>query len=156
MYLPSVNATIYLESADFISASFEGKPKIRSLWIKDAQQVIAREILGHNYKGIRVRYWQLGTKTAWVLDEIGKEKPITVGIVIDKNHIEKITILAFRESRGSEVRHPFFTQQFIDTFSLDGWRLSNNIDGIAGATLSVRAVSKLSRYALYLQSLVGT
>ena len=33
-------------------------------------------------------------------------------------------------------------------------RVNKSIDGISGATLSVRAVSRVSRYALYLHSLI--
>jgi len=30
------------------------------------------------------------SKTVWILDEIGKEKPITVGIVVDDGKIERV------------------------------------------------------------------
>ncbi len=56
-------ATVYIESADFIKNSFDETPKIKSIWIKEGQQEAARKILGHSYQGLRVRYWQLGTKT---------------------------------------------------------------------------------------------
>ena len=147
-------ATVYIESADFIKNSFDETPKIKSIWIKEGQQEAARKILGHSYQGLRVRYWQLGTKTTWILEEVGKEQPITVGIVIDQNRIQKVSILAFRESRGWEVRHTFFTQQFINAAIDLNSELDKSIDGISGATLSVRAVSRVSRYALYLHSLI--
>jgi hypothetical protein len=150
----NVQATEYIKPADFIKNSFEGNPSIKSIWIKEDQQTVAKSIFGHTYQGLRVRYWQLGSKTTWILDEIGKEQPITVGIVIDQNRIEKVAILAFREYRGGEVRHAFFTKQFVDATIDQEHELDTNIDGISGATLSVRAVSRVSRYALYLHSLV--
>ena len=69
-------------------------------------------ILGHSFAGLRVRYWASGERTAWVFEEIGKELPITVGVVVDNNGIALLSILEYRESRGGEVRYPFFTQQF--------------------------------------------
>ena len=32
------------------------------------------EILDHKYKGLRVRYWRQEKKSAWILNETGKEK----------------------------------------------------------------------------------
>jgi hypothetical protein len=46
------------------------------------------------------------------------------------------------------VRHDFFTREF-DSAALDGGgELDRGIDGISGATLSVRAVTRLARVAL--------
>ena len=84
------------------------------------------------------------------MDEIGKEQPITVGIVINKSKVSKVEILAFRESRGWEVKYPFFLKQFLGATLKGNNQLDKNIDGITGATLSVRAVRKLSRIALLL------
>ncbi len=74
--------------------------------------------------------------------------------MINGNAIERIKVLIFRESRGWEVRHDFFTQQFIDARLDVQYRLDRNIDGITGATLSVRAITGLARMALYLHSQV--
>jgi hypothetical protein len=101
---------------------------------------------------LRIRYWGEGSRTAWVLEEIGKVKPITVGLVINDDRLEKIRVLAFRESRGWEVRYPFFTDQFTGIGLNDDKQLNRSIDGISGATLSVRALEKLARLALYLHS----
>ena len=109
-------------------------------------------ILGHAPSGMRVRYWQDQERTTWILDEIGKELPITTGIVIDHNGIERVRVLIFRESRGWEVRHDFFTDQFRGARMNNKGDLDRNIDGISGATLSVRAVEKLARVALLLNS----
>ena len=63
-------------------------------------------------------------------------------------------VLVFRESRGWEVRHPFFTDQFRDAGLTGELALDRNIDGISGATLSVRALSRLARLALYLHTVI--
>ena len=142
---------VYQQPADFINEIFDNKPpKADVLWLnKDLKQQIA-EILDHNYKGLRVRYWQQQQKSAWVLEEIGKEKPITAGFVINNGQIEQLKILVFRESRGWEVRHDFFTNQFKQAKLKDNHLLDKTIDNISGATLSVRAVRKLAQIALLL------
>ncbi len=81
-------------------------------------------------------------------------KPITTGLAVDDGAIERIRVLVYRESRGWEVRYDFFTAQFIGA-RLDGdARLDRRIDGISGATLSVRALTNLARLALYLHHAV--
>ena len=95
---------------------------------------------------------RVGDRTAWVIDEIGKERPITIGVVVADGRIESVDVLAFRESRGGEVRYPFFTKQYKNLGLKDGDRLDGHVDGITGATLSVWAVTKVSRLALVLHS----
>ena len=75
-------------------------------------------------------------------------------MVVAGERIERVEVLAFRESRGWEIRYPFFTDQFSGlTLAEDGY-LSEHIDGITGATLSVRAVERVARLALWLDAQV--
>jgi len=49
----------------------------------------------------------------------------------------------------------FFTRQFVGlSLQPPKSQLSENIDGITGATLSVKAVKKTARFALFLHQLV--
>ncbi len=145
----------YLEPAQFVAESFAfHPPQPRVLYLRGEVKQTVQSILGHRFPGLRIRYWMQDTRTAWILDEVGKERPITVGIVVDQGHIERVRILVFRESRGDEVRHPFFTEQFRGAGAGPEYRLDRHIDNIAGATLSVRAVRKLVRLALYLDQVV--
>ena len=63
----------------------------------------ASNILGHAPAMLRMRYWQAGAKTAWIIDEIGKELPITFGVVVENDAIQVLRVLQFRESRGWEI-----------------------------------------------------
>jgi len=99
-----------------------------------------------------VRYWQAAERSAWILDEIGKDQPITVGVVVNAGRMENIKVLVFRESRGWEIRHPFFTDQFKQASLEADHQLDRQIDGISGATMSVRAMKKLATLALYLDA----
>lgn len=137
----------------FLDETFSGSvPKPDVVWLKGDVKQVVRDILGHNYPALRIRYWQVDQRTAWILEEIGKEKPITVGLVVDTDQLERVKVLAFRESRGWEVRYPFFTDQFAGIGLDDDRDLNGYIDGISGATLSVRALKKLARMALYLHA----
>ncbi len=142
---------IYQSQQDFLQEVFAGKPPApRVLWLRDGVRTTSTDILGHPYAGLRIRYWMQGGRSAWILEEVGKEKPITVGLVVNASGIELVRVLAFRESRGWEVRYPFFTDQFRGIGLTGGTRLNRSVDGISGATLSVRALEKLARLALYL------
>ena len=142
---------VYQTSEDFISESFAGQaPQPQVIWLSKELKKQVEAILQHRYRGLRIRYWLKDGRSAWVLEEIGKEQPITTGIVIANDKIERIKVLVFRESRGWEVRHTFFTKQFIDARLAKTNELDRYIDGISGATLSVRALTKLARIALLL------
>ncbi len=141
---------VYQEPEAFLAESFNGTaPEPRVLWLKKELKAQAAAILGHQPDALRVRYWREAERSAWILEEIGKERPITVGIVVNAGKIERLRVLIYRESRGWEVRHGFFTDQFQGAALDDKNALTQSIDGISGATLSVRALTRLARLALY-------
>ena len=84
-----------------------------------------------------------------MLDEIGKEYPITAGFVIQGDHIQRAQVLTYRETRGMEIHSPGFLAQFNGS-SLKDQELSHKVDGIAGATLSTQAMVKMAKAALLL------
>ena len=142
--------TVYLQPEVFIEQSFADEPEQKVLWLtKDAKASI-KQVLGRDYRGMRIRYWQSGARTAWILEEIGKVKPITTGFVIENNQMLAMQVLIYRESHGWEVRYPFFTNQFKGLELEANNRLNKKIDGISGATLSVNALTRLSKLALHL------
>ncbi len=142
--------TVYQDPKDFIDQAFAGEvPKPSKLNIIGAVRERAEDILDHPSRALRTRYWKRESKTVWILEEIGKTKPITVGIIVQDAAIKDVCVLIYRESHGAEVRHPFFTDQFSGITLEENGRLSSSVDGIAGATLSVYALRKLARLALY-------
>ncbi|NQY87293.1 MAG: FMN-binding protein [Colwellia sp.] len=146
---------VYQTPTVFISYSFaEVTPQAKVLWLTKEDKAVVAEILQHKYNRMRIRYWQVDNETVWILNEIGKEKPITIGVHIINNYIKHFKVLTFRESRGDEVRHEFFSQQFINATLNKDNRLSQSVDGITGATLSVRATTKVARLALWLNAKV--
>ena len=139
----------YEKPSAFLARHFGEVPKTQVLELTSAQQVELKKILGHDYNQKSIRYWQSHGKSAWILSEIGKTEPITTGYVIKDGAIVETKVLIYRESHGWEVSRPFFTKQFVGA-RLKGDRVSSQIDGIVGATLSVRALTRLSAAALYL------
>ncbi|GIX31919.1 MAG: hypothetical protein KatS3mg124_2391 [Porticoccaceae bacterium] len=133
---------------DFVHAHLGDKATPGVLWLHGDLRERAAAVLGHPFRGLRVRYFGAGQKTVWILDEIGKELPITIGVAVEGRRILEVRVLRYRESRGGEVRHPFFTDQFRGAALVEGDRLDRAIDGITGATLSVAAVRKVATLAL--------
>lgn len=137
------------DEAFLVEAFNDDVPKSQVVWVKGDLRKSISDILGHRYAGLRIRYWHKDGRNAWILEEIGKEQPITFGIITARNKVEKVKVLAFRESRGGEIRYPAFTQQFDDAQLSDN-NLDRHIDGISGATMSVRAMTAIVTLALYL------
>jgi hypothetical protein len=146
---------VYVAPEAFVSASFGGQsPAVAVLWLTRTMREQAAKILGHEPAGLRVRYWAQAGRTAWVLDEVGRTEPITVGVVVDQGRIERLQVLIYRESHGAEVRLPQFTGRFEGAGRKSDGGLDRSIDGISGATLSVAALQRVAELALYLHSQV--
>jgi len=146
----------YIESDEYVADAFPGgAPAASTLWLTGDLRESIEKALGHKFAALRVRYWRAGNTTAWILDEIGKELPITIGVTVCNDAIADVRVLEFRESRGWEVRYPFFTDQFRNARLDDAGRLDRGIDGITGATLSVRAVERVAKVALLLHDSVS-
>lgn len=151
----AARAEEYLGREQFLAAAFApATPTAATLWITEALRAQAQQAIGLAPAALRVRYWQAGERTAWILEEIGKEQPITLGIVIEKGAVKDVEVLAFRESRGWEIRYPAFTAQYAGGALDAEGRVDQRVDGITGATLSVRAVDRAVRQALWLDGRV--
>ena len=142
---------VYQSPEDFINEVFNNNPpEPERVIVKGEITKGIKSILNQRYSKIRIPYWQDNDKTVWILERIGKELPITAAFVISNNKVEQFRVLIFRESRGWEIRNDFFTRQFDGAHLKPNNKLSHRIDNITGATLSVNAMKKLSRMALYL------
>ena len=143
---------VYQRPSEFIKETFGGTiPKAGAVELTRKDQVTIKKLMGHPYRSKRIRFWNQGNRTAWILNEIGKTKPITTGYVLRDGRVEKVKVLIFRESHGWEVRQKFFTRQFVDVELNEKNKLSKRIDNVAGATLSVRALTDMAKLALYLE-----
>ncbi len=141
---------VYQTPEEFLKLTFNTSPDSERVILKGDLADNVKKILGHRYKKIRVPYWQKECRTAWILEEIGKEHYITTGFVVNSQGLEKVKVLIFRETRGWEVKHDFFGEQFINAKLTEKHKLDKHIDNISGATMSVNAVTNISRMALLL------
>jgi len=159
----SINAKSYMTQEEFLQLtvkqlSIETDFKTKTLWLNKELQKQIKDILNHNYPKLRLRYKiSLNERiptTVWYLDEIGKERPISFGVSIKEETIQLIRVLEFRESRGYEIEALPFAEQFNNARLNEDRKLNKNIDGITGATMSVSAMKKISRVALFLHQFV--
>jgi hypothetical protein len=140
----------YIKPEQFLAEIFGGNtPKPDVLWVTKDIAKQAEKILGHAPNQLRQRYWSSDGKSVWILDEIGKEEPITAGFVVSEGKVSQVRVLTYRESRGWEVRYPAFLKQYQGAELQSDNYLNRNIDGISGATLSVNAMNRMTRLALY-------
>lgn len=151
--LPAWADNVYQAPDEFVRDVFVGAPpKPRLLWLDTAAQQKLTAIFSHAYPQVRLRYWRTPEQTVWVLEDIGKEYPITAGFTVAHGKLGQARVLIYRESRGEEIRYPSFLRQFQGA-SLKDDALSQRVDGISGATLSVWAMQRMARAALTLDAL---
>lgn len=140
---------VYQSQDDFLAENLPGCER-KALWLKSEDKSRLEQLMGRPFPGVRVRYCEKSGKSAWILDEIGKTEPITSGIVVDGGRVERVKVLVFRESRGSEVHRSAFTRQYESIGLNRNQKLDQRVDGITGATLSVNAVNRQVKLALLL------
>jgi hypothetical protein len=145
---------IYQTQEAFLAEAFGAKPPPPQLLdLNGGVLANLNSILVHPYAQSRVRYWRAGGKSAWVLDTIGKEgyQPTTAGFVVKDGAIAIARVLIYRESRGEQIAQPSFLQQFTGARTA-GEGLSKPIDGISGATYSVKMMQRMARAAIALDA----
>lgn len=149
---PALADMVVLAPEQFIRDSFTKTPPPQFVWLDAATQTKLQTALGHAYAQARIRYWRGEGKSLWILDEIGKEYPITAGFIVKNGVLDAARVLVYRESRGDEIRFPAFLEQFHGARLVDG-QLDKRIDSISGASMSVDAMQRMARTALTLDAL---
>ncbi|TCV90361.1 FMN-binding protein [Sulfurirhabdus autotrophica] len=144
---------VIMEPEVFVANAFSNKPLVKTIWLTKNVESQVMTILGHAPTQLRQRYWSDGVKTLWILEEIGKEDLITAGFIVMDGKIDQAKVLVYRESRGMEIKYPAFLNQFKGLSNTSDNRLEHSVDGISGATLSVHAMERMARLALYYDQL---
>lgn len=146
---------VYQKPAVFVNKAFDGEPPpVQVYSYGEADLPVVADILARQVKQGRARYWLQDGRSVWVLQHIGKTKPITAGFIVEDNKIVRTKVLVFKETRGWEIRFKYFTEQFINNRIDESHRLTDSVDNVSGATMSVRAMKKMARLALYLHQQV--
>lgn len=92
-----------------------------------------------------------------ILDNVlGKVKPITFLILfnVDKT-VKLVEIIKYREEHGGAVKNREWLSQFVSKSIDSDFELNNGIDGISGATISVKSISKGVKRLVYLINNLG-
>lgn len=125
------------------------------MWFDARRRAEATALLGHAPVGARARVHRAGNRSVVVLDEVAHTRPITAGFVIEAGRLVEVRVLVYRESYGGAVRQPSWLAGFAGRgLGADG-TLDGAIDGISGATLSVGAMTRMARFALWLAREAG-
>lgn len=140
----------------FVARAFGTPPAPAMLWFAPDLRAAVTAQAGWAPDGARMRYWREGPRTAWVLEHLGKEAPITFGVIVEDDAVVALDVLVYRESRGHEIRNGRWRAQFSGARAREDEKaLDRSIDNITGATLSVRAATKVARLALALHRQVA-
>ncbi|MCB1051255.1 MAG: FMN-binding protein [Acidobacteria bacterium] len=95
----------------------------------------------------RIRAWKAlrdGKCVGWVFEDnvIGKHEFITYAVAVAvSGEVLDVAILSYRETHGGEIMRPEWLAQFKGKTVDQPFKIDVDIDGISGATLSVRNVS---------------
>lgn len=78
-----------------------------------------------------------------VIDNVkGKAMPITFMVLFDASgNVIQVEVLKYREAYGGEISHPNWLSQYGGYSSSSPFKVGKDIDGISGATISVRAIN---------------
>lgn len=149
----NVNSAQGKKETKFLSEVAEGKELVKKrLIVKKKNKPTLKKIMGSNYKKSIFSYWITDDKTVWILNSIGKYKPITAGFVVSNCKINRAQVLVYREQIGYEIKFPSFLTQFVSNKLNDKSKLDRTISNISGATLSVNSMDRMARLALVLNS----
>ncbi len=91
----------------------------------------------------RVQAWRVQNGGWFFVDEVlGKHEFITWALALNADGtVRQIEILEYRETYGSEIRHPKWRAQFVGKKQGATLKLDDDIKNIAGATLSCRHIT---------------
>ncbi|MBI2375598.1 MAG: FMN-binding protein [Deltaproteobacteria bacterium] len=92
---------------------------------------------------------------ALIDEELGQHQPITFAARLSPDgKVERVEIMVYREGQGGEVREERFRRQFVGKSGTDPLRLGQDVNAIAGATISSRSISVGVRRAIAVVDLV--
>ena len=139
---------------DFLNKVFNNQiPKKERIIVKGEYKEKIKSIMGNKYKKRMFSYWRNNTEQIWILNSIGKYKPITAAFITNNCKVKSSHVLVYREQHGYEIKYPAFLLQFKETEMDKTLKLNTKIDNISGATLSVNSMKRMARTALLLSKL---
>ncbi len=96
----------------------------------------------------KLYYWTISQDDttiayAFLDNVIGKSMPITFLVILNVNgNIINTNVIKYREAYGGEVGNKGWLQQFLYRNNNSSYNIGKDINGISGATISVKSMSK--------------
>ena len=97
----------------------------------------------------KLYYWTISQDDttiayAFLDNVIGKSMPITFLVILNINgNIINTNVIKYREAYGGEVGNKRWLQQFLYRNNNSSYNIGKDINGISGATISVKSMSKV-------------
>lgn len=167
-----VALVLLVSSAAHAATTYWTTPALLKRWFKDSERVRAVEVLGTELttasaersaglKATKGKYLvyigQTGERIdgyAVVDDEKGQHMPITFGFLFDLDgRVKDTEVMTYREPYGDEIRDRRFLAQLVGKSTADALKPGVDVDGVTGATISVRSTTVAVRRALVLVEL---
>ena len=107
-------------------------------------------------RDVNVNAWRTGSGGWFIVDNvIGKHEFIDFALALTKDgSVRGVEVLTYRETYGSEVRHPKWRAQFTGKRAGAALEVDEDIKNISGATLSSVHISEGVRRLLHTHALV--
>ncbi len=138
---------------DFFNDALGTNAVRHELVLDEATNTEVLRIMGGNYPETRIAYWQVDASTAWILQGRGRTGVFTSGFVVSDGRIADCSVLEYHESYGKAIKSKRFLRQFQKAGLRDDRQLDRRIDGVTGATISVKSITNLARLALFLDQI---
>ena len=91
-----------------------------------------------------------------IVEEIGKHRPITFAVGVDPTGaVRDLVVLAYREAYGGEIRERRFLAQYAGRTLAAPLQPFQDVQNIAGATLSVQATGRAVKKAIAVLRALG-
>jgi len=96
----------------------------------------------------KLYYWTITEEDstmvyAFLDNVIGKSMPITFLVILNINgDIINANVIKYREAYGGEVDNRRWLQQFVNRDNNSSYQIGGDINGISGATISAKSMSK--------------
>lgn len=151
-------------SAVVAKGAFWSTKSLLKSFFKDSEKVSYVEVQGHELERVlgekptRGKYVVFVASSgdrvdgyAVVDDEKGQHEPITFGTKLSPDgRVARAEVMAYREGYGEEIREARFRRQFEGKSVSDPMRFGSDIDGISGATISSKSMTKAVKRAIAL------
>ena len=114
---------------------------------KQVTKEVENQVKQKFYKD-KLYYWKITKEDstmayAFLDNVIGKSMPITFLVILNINgDIINTNVIKYREAYGGEVGNKGWLQQFYNRNNNSSYNIGKDINGISGATISVKSMSK--------------